>query len=64
VFIPGGWWHAVLNLSDTIAITQNIMTEINFESVWRSIRSERKKFARKFMKDLENNVFILFFLGL
>ena len=53
VFIPGGWWHAVVNLDDTIAITQNYCNSVNFESVWLRVREERKRMAVKFLNKLE-----------
>ena len=38
VFVPGGVWHAVINVEDSIAVTQNVMTHYNFTNVWRSTR--------------------------
>jgi hypothetical protein len=45
----------VLNLDDTIAVTQNYCNSVNFTKVWLRVRSERKKMAVKFLKQLEEH---------
>jgi len=54
VFIPGGWWHAVLNLDDTVAITQNFCSRNNFDEVWRQTRTGRKKMAYRWWECMQN----------
>jgi hypothetical protein len=49
VYVPGGWWHAVVNLTDTVAVTQNFCTAETFERVWRQVRKGRNHMARRWL---------------
>ena len=39
IFVPAGWWHMVLNVTDTIAVTQNWIDRFNFHVAWTDIQA-------------------------
>ena len=53
VYVPAGWWHAVLNLDTTIAVTQNFAETRNFEQIWQTMIKDRGDLIPEWHRRLE-----------
>ncbi|KAI9222512.1 hypothetical protein BC828DRAFT_345964 [Blastocladiella britannica] len=52
VFVPGGWWHVVINLTYTVAVTQNFCSLPNLERVYLQARRGRPKMCARWVANL------------
>eukprot|EP00922_Rhytidocystis_sp_ex-Travisia-forbesii_P039160 GHVS01058283.1.p1 GENE.GHVS01058283.1~~GHVS01058283.1.p1 ORF type:complete len:613 (-),score=70.52 GHVS01058283.1:169-2007(-) len=53
IFVPPGWWHAVVNIEDTIGCTQNYVSYANFDRAWCSMRRGRPRLATLWYRRLK-----------
>jgi len=53
IYVPTGWWHMVLNLSESIAVTQNVMNSQNFKVVYEDVKKDDRKMKHKLKKRLK-----------
>jgi hypothetical protein len=47
IFVPHGWWHCVVNLTVTVAFTQNVINRANVYEACRQFRSFEPAFASR-----------------
>ena len=53
IFVPSGWWHVILNLDFTVAVTQNFASAANFKHVWAATAKGRPRLASFWLGALE-----------
>ncbi len=45
--MPRGWWHCVLNVDDTVAVTQNYVSDCNLADVLNFLRTKGEQVLPK-----------------
>ena len=55
VFVPHGWLHAVINLTPTVAVTQNYVSRANFAAAWKDAKTQRPHMARRWREQIQRH---------
>jgi len=55
IFVPAGWWHTVLNLDFTIAITENLLIPETLPRVWPELKASWTAFT-DFLEETEKEL--------
>jgi histone arginine demethylase JMJD6 len=53
IFVPGGWWYAVITIEDSMSVTQKFVSHANFHPFWKSLRCTRTKLSEFLLKVLK-----------
>jgi hypothetical protein len=48
IFVPSGWWHQVLNLEATVAVTQNFCSQRNLKFVYQDMLDKKSSLRKHF----------------
>ena len=48
MFVPRGWWHCVLNVEATVAVTQNYVSDCNLTEVLHFLRTKGEQVPSTF----------------
>lgn len=53
IYVPSGWWHTVLNMDETIAVTQNFVDHVNLPDVCSYLKFHKPELHANFLEGLK-----------
>lgn len=56
IYVPSGWWHSVINLTDSVALTENFVPKPILPRVLNFFKNKKNQISGFHLKDLSNSV--------
>ncbi|ONH67728.1 Bifunctional arginine demethylase and lysyl-hydroxylase PSR [Cyberlindnera fabianii] len=56
MYVPAGWWHAVINLEDSVALTQNFVPEPTMGAVLNFLKNKRDQISGFHVNDFKKSL--------